>query len=40
MPRYDHSVTLESPVLSPDGSVDIEKLNHSLDYLRERFGKK
>lgn len=40
MPRYDHSVTLESPVLSPDGSVDIEKLNHSLDYLRESFGKK
>ena len=37
MPHYEGSVTLESPVLSDDGSVDIATLNRSLDYLREKF---
>lgn len=37
MPHYEGSVTLESPVLSDDGSVDIATLNRSLDYLRGKF---
>ena len=37
MPHYEGSVTLESPVLSDDGSVDTATLNRSLDYLREKF---
>lgn len=40
MPRYDHSVTLESPVLASDGSINIEKLNASLDYLYRKFYEK
>lgn len=40
MPRYDYSVTLESPVLAVDGSVNVEKLNASLDYLYRIFSEK
>ncbi|MCR5262685.1 MAG: sugar phosphate isomerase/epimerase [Clostridiales bacterium] len=35
--RYAGSVTLESPVVAADGSVDIGRLNRSLDYLRDRL---
>ena len=37
MPHYEGSVTLESPVIAEDGSVDIATLNRSLDFLREKF---
>ena len=38
MPRYlGETVTLESPVMKRDGSVDIAKLNRSLSYLAEKF---
>ena len=40
MPEYPYSVTLESPVHASDGTIDIEKLNRSLKYLRDRFQKK
>ncbi|MBE6654047.1 MAG: sugar phosphate isomerase/epimerase [Ruminococcaceae bacterium] len=40
MPRYDYSVTLESPVLSPDGAINTEKLNASLAYLYRKFAEK
>ena len=40
MPEYNYSVTLESPVLAPDGMVDVEKLNRSLEYLYVKFGGK
>jgi sugar phosphate isomerase/epimerase len=40
MPEYNYSVTLESPVLAPDGTVDIEKLNASLGILYRAFGEK
>ncbi|MGN1094842.1 MAG: TIM barrel protein [Eubacteriales bacterium] len=40
MPPYDGSVTLESPALSPDGYIDIGKLNRSLGYLRRKFSEK
>ena len=41
MPRYDgETVTLESPVMQKDGSVDIAKLNRSLVYLTEKFREK
>ena len=39
MPHYEGSVTLESPVIAEDGSVDIATVNRSLDFLRERFEK-
>ncbi len=39
MPEYTHSVTLESPVMLPNGDVDVEKLNRSLDYLAKLFNK-
>lgn len=37
MPRYTDSVTLESPVLADDGTLDLCKLQRSLDYLKEKF---
>lgn len=40
MPPYDGTVTLESPVLLEDGSVDIDKLNRSLSYIRKKFCEK
>ena len=40
MPEYNYSVSLESPVLSPDGKIDVDKLNRSLGILRDRFGAK
>jgi hypothetical protein len=40
MPEYCHGVTLESPVLSPDGKIDVDKLNASLDILYRAFGEK
>lgn len=40
MPEYAHSVTLESPVLSADGIVDVERLNRSLEYLYDKFEEK
>lgn len=39
MPEYEHSVTLESPVLAKSGEIDLEKLNSSLLYLAELFGR-
>lgn len=36
MPKYRGTITLESPVLAQDGTLNIEKLNKSLDYLREK----
>jgi sugar phosphate isomerase/epimerase len=37
MPAYlGETVTLESPVMFPDGSHDIRKLNQTLDYLRQK----
>jgi len=32
---YDGSITLESPVINGDGSLDINKLNNSLNYLKK-----
>lgn len=40
MPEYEHSVTLESPVHAADGSIDLEKLNASLEVLYRAFGEK
>ena len=37
MPTYQgDTITLESPVMFPDGSHDIPKLNQTLDYLRKK----
>ncbi|MBO4265314.1 MAG: sugar phosphate isomerase/epimerase [Clostridia bacterium] len=32
---YHGTVTLESPVMCADGSVDLDKLNKTLDYIKE-----
>lgn len=32
---YDGSITLESPVIGNDGSLDIDKLNNSLNYIKK-----
>ena len=40
MPEYEHSITLESPVLSKEGEIDLERLNRSLDILYRTFGEK
>lgn len=32
---YNGSITLESPVMNKDGSLDIDKLNTSLNYLKK-----
>ena len=40
MPMYNgDTVTLESPVMLPDGTHDTEKLNRSLSYLRNKMKK-
>ena len=40
MPGYDgETVTLESPVMLPDGTHDLEKLNRSLSFLRDKMKK-
>jgi sugar phosphate isomerase/epimerase len=40
MPPYDgETVTLESPVMLPDGTHDLEKLNRTLSFLREKMKK-
>ena len=40
MPTYDgETLTLESPVMLPDGTHDLEKLNRSLSFLKEKMGK-
>ena len=40
MPPYDgETVTLESPVMLPDGTNDLEKLNRSLSFLRDKTRK-
>ena len=40
MPAFDgETVTLESPVMLPDGSHDLEKLNRSLCFLRDKMSK-
>ena len=40
MPPYDgETVTLESPVMLPDGTHDLEKLNRSLSFLRDKTRK-
>jgi len=35
-PVYDGTITLESPVIREDGTLDIEKLNNSLKYIRKQ----
>ena len=35
MPKYRGTITLESPVLGDDGKINPNKLNNSLDYLRD-----
>ena len=35
--RYAGSVTLESPVIALDGSVDLNKLNRTLRYIRDNL---
>ena len=35
--RYKGSVTLESPVIASDGSVDLKKLNRTLKYIRDNI---
>ena len=35
-PVYSGTITLESPVINPDGSLDIVKLNNSLKYIRKQ----
>jgi len=35
-PLYTGTITLESPVLNEDGTLDIEKLNNSLKYIRKQ----
>lgn len=40
MPVYDgETLTLESPVMLPDGTHDLEKLNRSLSFLKEKMRK-
>jgi sugar phosphate isomerase/epimerase len=40
MPPYDgETVTLESPVMLPDGTHNLEKLNRSLSFLRDKVKK-
>jgi len=40
IPPYDgNTVTLESPVMLPDGTHDLDKLNRSLSFLRDKTGK-
>jgi len=40
MPPYDGTtVALESPVMLPDGTHDLEKLNRTLSFLREKLTK-
>ena len=36
--NYNDTITLESPVMSEDG-LDIEKLNKSLEYLKNKTSK-
>ena len=33
--KYNGSITLESPVINSDGSLDIEKLNNSINYIKK-----
>jgi Sugar phosphate isomerases/epimerases len=33
--KYNGSITLESPVINGDGTLDIEKLNSSLNYIKK-----
>lgn len=35
MPSYPPAITIESPVLNPDGTADTEKLNRTVAYIRE-----
>ena len=35
-PLYDGTITLESPVLAEDGTLDLVKLNNSLTYIRKQ----
>ncbi len=39
-PIYSGTITLESPVLNTDGSLDIAKLNNSLQYIRKQVNPK
>ena len=40
MPPYEgKTITLESPVMLPDGAHDLEKLNRSLSFLRDHMRK-
>jgi len=35
-PLFDGTITLESPVIGTDGSLNLEKLNNSLKYIRKQ----
>ena len=37
LPAFSGTVTLESPVLSAEGTVDIEKLNATLSYIKKKL---
>ncbi len=37
LPRFGGTVTLESPVLSESGEIDVKKLNATLSYLRRKL---
>ncbi len=40
MPPYDgETATLESPVMLPDGTHDLDKLNRSLSFMRQKMNK-
>ena len=39
MPGYKGAVVLESPALKEDGSINTDRLNKSLDHIRDSFAK-
>lgn len=40
LPRYEGTVTLESPVLSAEGETDVKKLNATLSYLKRKLSER
>lgn len=40
LPRYRGTVTLESPVLSAEGDIDVNKLNATLSYLKRKLSER
>ena len=39
MPHYDESITIESPVLRDDGTLDVEKMRGTIAYMRNLIEK-